>query len=140
MDTEQNSETAGVEKSRHPWKRRVTRWRMVVVTVVVTLVLGVIFRENITGFYSPLFRQVARATQGTDASFNPTTVIAKSFLPIENAKFVDAGEPNHINEQELVLGIEINGQARAYPINMLNGPSREIINDELGGVPIAATW
>ena len=32
------------------------------------------------------------------------------------------------------------GQARAYPINMLTGPSREIINDVLGGVPIAATW
>lgn len=45
-----------------------------------------------------------------------------------------------IADNELVLGVVVNGEARAYPINMLNGPSREIINDLLGGVPIAATW
>jgi len=43
-------------------------------------------------------------------------------------------------DNELVLGLELNGEARAYPINMLTGPSREIINDTLGGIPIAATW
>ena len=41
---------------------------------------------------------------------------------------------------ELVLGVSVNGQSRAYPINMLTGPSREIINDQLGGQAIAATW
>jgi hypothetical protein len=34
----------------------------------------------------------------------------------------------------------VEGKARAYPINMLTGPRREIINDELGGKAIAATW
>lgn len=41
---------------------------------------------------------------------------------------------------ELVLGVTVNDQSRAYPINMLTGPSREIINDQLGGRAIAATW
>lgn len=41
---------------------------------------------------------------------------------------------------ELVLGVEVDGQVRAYPINMLVGPQREIVNDTLGEVPIAATW
>ena len=45
-----------------------------------------------------------------------------------------------INDEELVLGVSINGSSRAYPINMLNGPNREIINDKLGGKAIAATW
>ncbi len=44
-------------------------------------------------------------------------------------------EPN-----ELVLSVSIEGQHRAYPINMLTGPRREIINDNLGGKSIAATW
>ena len=43
-------------------------------------------------------------------------------------------------DEELVLGVVVNGEARAYPINMLTGPSREIINDSLGGRDIAATW
>ena len=45
-----------------------------------------------------------------------------------------------IRDDEMVLAIEIDGHARAYPINMLNGPSREVINDTLGGLAIAATW
>ena len=45
-----------------------------------------------------------------------------------------------LNYNELVLGVAINDEARAYPINMLTGPLREIINDRLGETPIAATW
>lgn len=45
-----------------------------------------------------------------------------------------------INQDELVIGITIDGESRAFPLNMLTGPSREIVNDELGGQPIAATW
>lgn len=39
---------------------------------------------------------------------------------------------------EMVLGVEINGEARAYSIPYLS--NHEIANDELGGVPIAVTW
>lgn len=45
-----------------------------------------------------------------------------------------------LNPTELVLGVTIEGESRAYPINMLTGPSREILNDTLGGRAIAATW
>jgi hypothetical protein len=45
-----------------------------------------------------------------------------------------------LEDDELVLGVEIGGDTCAYPINMLTGPDREIINDELGGRAIAATW
>ena len=41
---------------------------------------------------------------------------------------------------ELVLGVTVGKESRAYPINMLTGPSREILNDTLGGQAIAATW
>jgi len=55
------------------------------------------------------------------------------FLSAEKAK-------GKIDDDELVLAVEIEGVARAYPINMLNGPTREIVNDKLGGRAIAATW
>jgi len=47
---------------------------------------------------------------------------------------------SELNPSELVLGVEVGEEARAYPINMLDGPTREILNDTLGGRPIAATW
>jgi len=39
---------------------------------------------------------------------------------------------------ERVIGVELNGESRAYPLSILIW--HEIINDELGGVPIAVTF
>lgn len=64
----------------------------------------------------------------------PLPVITK--FPIQSAAQAD----KVINPYELVLGVTINGESRAYPINMLTGPRREILNDTLGGRAIAATW
>ena len=73
--------------------------------------------------------------------FSPRTVIRKPFRAIVDAPIMAAeaaGKSLHANE--LVLGVAIGDDARAYPINMLTGPSREIINDTLGETAIAATW
>ena len=39
---------------------------------------------------------------------------------------------------EQVLGLSINGEQRAYPIRMIS--RHEIVNDVVGGVPLAVTW
>jgi len=58
-----------------------------------------------------------------------------------DAPFIPADKvTDQVTDKELVIGVVIDGRARAYPINMLTGPSREIINDMLGGRAIAATW
>ena len=57
-------------------------------------------------------------------------------VPIEPAETGDTT----LSPRELVLGVQIGDHARAYPINMLCGPRREIINDTVGGRAIAATW
>lgn len=60
---------------------------------------------------------------------------------ITDAAFLQANEVGEqVTANELVLGMVVEGKARAYPINMLTGPSREIINDTLGRHSIAATW
>ena len=61
--------------------------------------------------------------------------------PIVGAPVLAAKDvADQVRDNELVLGVVVGGQPRAYPINMLTGPSREIINDTLGKLPIAATW
>jgi Protein of unknown function (DUF3179) len=68
----------------------------------------------------------------------------KTYSPrraIVDAPFLKASEvTDQVTDNELVLGVEIEGKARAYPINMLTGPSREIINDTIGETHLAATW
>ncbi len=39
---------------------------------------------------------------------------------------------------ERVLGLSIKGDHRAYPLNMLS--RHEIVNDVVGGKPVAVTW
>jgi len=39
---------------------------------------------------------------------------------------------------ERVLGVSINSEHRAYPLNLLS--RHEIVNDTVGGKPIAVTW
>ena len=74
-----------------------------------------------------------------ERAFQPRTLM-KPLPAIEDAPFVKAGEVKSIADRDLVLALTLDGHARAYPINMLTGPRREIINDTLGGTPIAATW
>lgn len=67
----------------------------------------------------------------------PRYIPADGILPIYDPKFVGAEEAP-LKEDELVLAISIDGQAKAYPITVLR--SREMVNDELAGIPILATW
>ena len=43
-----------------------------------------------------------------------------------------------MDPDERVLGLSIKGDHRAYPLNMLS--RHEIVNDVVGGKPVAVTW
>lgn len=47
---------------------------------------------------------------------------------------------DQVTSGELVLGVVVGGHPRAYPVNMLAGPKRGVINDTLAGTAFAATW
>jgi hypothetical protein len=57
--------------------------------------------------------------------------------PIYEPRFLAADKVDYPDDA-LVLGVEIEGEAHAYPINVLN--FREIVIDEVGGTPIIASW
>ena len=43
-----------------------------------------------------------------------------------------------LDDDELVIGIALEGEAKAYPISVLR--FREMVNDTLGQTPILVTW
>lgn len=57
-------------------------------------------------------------------------ILKPQFLQPDKATFLD--------NADAVIGVRIGGQARAYPINILNW--HEIVNDTINGVPIAVTF
>jgi Protein of unknown function (DUF3179) len=69
------------------------------------------------------------------------TLLPKDAIPaIRDPKtlLVPAGEVKGARDTDQVLGVAIGGERRAYPIPFLSW--HEIVNDTVGGVPIAATW
>lgn len=74
------------------------------------------------------------------AEFRPTRVL-QAQPPITSFQVKPVSDVGDLlNPSETVLGVTVGQESRAYPINMLTGPSREILNDTLGGQAIAATW
>jgi hypothetical protein len=46
-----------------------------------------------------------------------------------------------LSPDELVLGATVGGESRAYPLNVLNDtPDHKVLNDTLGGRPIAPSF
>lgn len=57
--------------------------------------------------------------------------------PIYEPRLKNADETDWPDDT-LVLGVALDGDAKAYPIRVLN--FREMVLDRLGGTPILATW
>ena len=56
---------------------------------------------------------------------------------IDEPQFVSAEEAE-ISDDAWIFGVVIDGEARAYSLNLLN--HHEVVNDTLAGRPIAAVW
>lgn len=57
---------------------------------------------------------------------------------IDKPRFISANKVNYLKPQDRILGISINGEARAYPIKILNW--HEIVNDVVQDQAIAITF
>lgn len=57
---------------------------------------------------------------------------------IDNPKFVSAQEATFVSNDDLVIGLQLNGETRAYPLSIMVW--HEIVNDRLGDTPVAVTY
>lgn len=60
------------------------------------------------------------------------------FAPIRDPRFVRAGSADFVKPADMVLAVRINGEAVAYPVPQL--AYHHLVNDEVGRVPIVATY
>ena len=58
--------------------------------------------------------------------------------PIDEPHFVPVARASHVAACEPVVVLELDGQARAYPIHVMT--RHEIVNDAFGEVPVAVTY
>lgn len=98
------------------------------------------------GFETDVFEELSPLPElrsidpSIDLGFDERETLPRDAInPIYSPKFVspdDLEQP--LLEDELVMGLNINGDARAYPVGIMR--FREIVNDEVGGVPLLVTW
>ena len=68
----------------------------------------------------------------------------KSILPQDaipaliKPSYLAASQALDIYDREMVIGVVINGDARAYPLATMS--AHEIVDDDVGGQSIAVTW
>jgi hypothetical protein len=59
--------------------------------------------------------------------------------PIYDPEFARQEAVQELLEQdELIIGISLGDEAKAYPISVLR--FREMVNDEMAGIPTLVTW
>src|SRR3970040_1886579 len=67
------------------------------------------------------------------------TVLPKDAIPaVLSPSFDEGRKATWLKGSDLVVGVEIGGESRAYPVPTLS--RHEIVNDRVGGIPIAVTW
>jgi hypothetical protein len=60
------------------------------------------------------------------------------FHPLPRPGFVPLARASFVAPRDLVLAVTINGDAVAYPIRLM--AYHHVVNDRVGGVPLAATY
>ena len=65
--------------------------------------------------------------------------VVKDGIPaLTNPHLLAAADAHYLNDDDLVFGIEIAGDARAYPLRILDW--HEMLNDTIGGVPVSLAY
>lgn len=55
-----------------------------------------------------------------------------------NPNYVSAAEATYLREKEQVIGVNLNGDTRAYPLRIMSW--HELVNDRIGDLPILVSW
>ena len=60
------------------------------------------------------------------------------FNPLKNSAYAKASEASFVGEKDMVLAVENNGEAVAYPVRLM--AYHHVVGDTVGGTPIVATY
>ena len=102
----------------------------------------VAWKEDLYFVIDPRFARFLRPAREF-SRIDPTEIVWGGVLPdgipdLRNPQFQNADEQTFMNPDDRVFGVEINGDARAYPLRIVN--AHEMVNDVVGGEPVSLMW
>lgn len=101
------------------------------------------WKINLMRELDPRFARFLGPAREGAITVDPTEIVWGGVLPdgipdLANPTMISAGEADYLAADERVFGMAINGDARAYPLRIVN--AHEMVNDSVGGEPIALSW
>lgn len=101
------------------------------------------WKINLMRELDPRFSRFLGPARDGAITVDPTEIVWGGVLPdgipdLANPIMISAGEADYLAADERVFGVAINGDARAYPLRIVN--AHEMVNDSVGGEPIALSW
>ena len=78
--------------------------------------------------------------EGRSTTLQLVDILSRDSIPaIDTPTFLSSGEASsHLSGDDFVIGLSVGDEHKAYPTAYLS--SYEIVNDVVGGVPVAVTW
>lgn len=120
------SEWAGRNRDRFPPPSEYFEWKLNYLQQI---------DERFSGFLRPV-RDGKVSIDLTELEWGG--VVPDGIPDLNHAEPIPAAEADYLDDDERVIGLEVNGEARAYPLRIIN--AHELANDTVGGEPIALTW
>lgn len=108
-----------------------------IVAVALAAIAGIQCWRTVHGRWRRALAVTAGAAVLGFAALSRINVYELMFHPVDRPQFVAAGATK-LDGSEKVLAIHVGDEARAYPVRSIS--YHHVVNDRLGGVPIAATY
>lgn len=114
--------------------------------IVISITLGVGFMAAISSVSAQSVERWRSEWPNTDFSLHSidfSEILSggppKDGIPsIDRPEFIAVAKVDNLAATEPVVGLTVNGEARAYPLRILTW--HEIVNDRIGGRPVAVTY
>jgi hypothetical protein len=116
--------------------RRLAPWVTVLALVAGAALAAGLWRG--ARWWSRTLMVLALVPLGGAAWVSRQNVFEKMFAPLPSPRYARAADARWVKDGDLVLGVEHNGEAVAYPVRQV--AYHHVIMDEVGGVPIVATY
>lgn len=114
-----------------------------IITALLVMALMIVTKAGLASSYPRHWDEEWPKTDFQTKSINLDEVFAggppKDGIPsIDDPAFIPVAQDTKTAPTEPVIGLVVNGEAKAYPLRILMW--HEIVNDEIGGLPVAVTY
>jgi hypothetical protein len=131
-------------KSQAPWMLALSHflraWAPWVTAIGLALGAGMVYRlwQLAAGSWQLALYSLALVPLAGAAWFARQNHFEWMFAPLADAAYVRGAAADFVGANDMVLGVVVNGDAAAWPVNQV--AYHHVVNTEVGGVPIAATY